>query len=90
MMTTFQVLTEFWNERSPAWLIILVAIFIYTLAVVAHGVSRRQIVFFVVSAVALVLALASPPQPLARYVVRVKDGQVEIQTSPIPLTTFKS
>jgi putative membrane protein len=68
MMTTFQVLTEFWNERSPAWLIILVAIFIYTLAVLANGVSRRQIAFFVVSAFALVVALASPLAVLAsRY-----------------------
>ena len=36
------------------------------------------------------VAAGPPPEPLARYVVRVKDGQVEIQTSPIPLTTFKS
>jgi cytochrome c oxidase assembly factor CtaG len=68
MMTTFQVLTQSWNDRSPAWLIILVATFIYTLAVLAHGVSRRQIAFFVASAVALVLALASPLAVLAsRY-----------------------
>jgi putative membrane protein len=68
MMTTFQLLTEFWNDRSPAWLIILVAIFIYTLAVLAHGVSRRQIACFVASAAALVLALASPLAVLAsRY-----------------------
>ena len=36
------------------------------------------------------VAAGPPPEPLARYVVRVNDGQVEIQTSPIPLTTFKS
>jgi menaquinol-cytochrome c reductase iron-sulfur subunit len=36
------------------------------------------------------VAAGPPPEPLARYPVRVKDGQVEIQTSPIPLTTFKS
>ena len=36
------------------------------------------------------VAAGPPPEPLARYEVRVKDGQVEIQTSPIPLTTFKS
>jgi menaquinol-cytochrome c reductase iron-sulfur subunit len=36
------------------------------------------------------VAAGPPPEPLARYVVRVIDGQVEIQTSPIPLTTFKS
>jgi menaquinol-cytochrome c reductase iron-sulfur subunit len=36
------------------------------------------------------VAAGPPPEPLARYTVRVKDGQVEIQTSPIPLTTFKS
>ncbi len=68
MMTTFEVLTQFWNERSPAWLIILVATFIYTLEVLVHRVSRRQIAFFVASAVTLVLALASPLAVLAsRY-----------------------
>ena len=36
------------------------------------------------------VAAGPPPEPLARYSVRVRDGQVEIQTSPIPLTTFKS
>ena len=36
------------------------------------------------------VAAGPPPEPLARYVVRINDGQVEIQTSPIPLTTFKS
>jgi menaquinol-cytochrome c reductase iron-sulfur subunit len=34
------------------------------------------------------IAAGPPLQPLARYPVRVHDGQVEIQTSPIPLTTF--
>lgn len=36
------------------------------------------------------VAAGPPPEPLARYTVRVVNGQVEIQTSPIPLTTFKS
>ena len=27
------------------------------------------------------------PKPLARYPVRVRKGQVEIQTSPVPITT---
>ena len=36
------------------------------------------------------VAAGPPPEPLARYAVRVNDGQVEIETSPIPLTTFKS
>lgn len=36
------------------------------------------------------VAAGPPPAPLARYAVRVNKGQVEIQTSPIPLTTFKS
>ena len=68
MMTTLEALTQLWDERSPAWLIILAATFIYALAVLAHGVSRRQIGFFVVSAVALALALASPLAVLAsRY-----------------------
>jgi menaquinol-cytochrome c reductase iron-sulfur subunit len=36
------------------------------------------------------VAAGPPPEPLARYAVRVNGGQVEIQTSPIPLTTFGS
>jgi menaquinol-cytochrome c reductase iron-sulfur subunit len=36
------------------------------------------------------VAAGPPPEPLARYAVRVNAGEVEIQTSPIPLTTFKS
>jgi cytochrome c oxidase assembly factor CtaG len=69
MMTTYDVLTKLWNERSPVWLIILVATFFYTLAVMSHDkVSKRRIAYFVVSAVALVLALASPLAALAsRY-----------------------
>ena len=34
------------------------------------------------------VAAGPPPEPLARFRVRVTDGQVEIETSPIPLTTF--
>jgi len=33
------------------------------------------------------VAAGPPPRPLPRYPVRVRDGQVEIQTSPIPITT---
>ncbi|HMB95626.1 MAG TPA: ubiquinol-cytochrome c reductase iron-sulfur subunit [Tepidisphaeraceae bacterium] len=33
------------------------------------------------------VAAGPPPEPLARYPVRVNDGQVEIQTTAIPLTT---
>ncbi len=36
------------------------------------------------------VAAGPPPESLARYAVRVNDGQVEIQTSAIPLTTFNS
>ena len=36
------------------------------------------------------VAAGPPPEPLARYLVRVNNGQVEIETSAIPLTTFKS
>jgi menaquinol-cytochrome c reductase iron-sulfur subunit len=31
------------------------------------------------------VAAGPPPQPLSRYPVRVRDGQVEIRTSPIPI-----
>ncbi len=33
------------------------------------------------------VAAGPPPEPLARYQVRVKDGFVEIETSAVPLTT---
>ena len=67
-MTTFQVLTELWNVRSPAWCIMLVATFIYTIAALARGVSRHQIAYFVLSAVAFALAITSPLAALAsRY-----------------------
>ncbi len=36
------------------------------------------------------VAAGPPPEALARYAVRVNNGQVEIETSAIPLTTFKS
>lgn len=29
-----------------------------------------------------------PPKPLAHYAVRVQNGQVEIETAPVPITTF--
>jgi cytochrome c oxidase assembly factor CtaG len=65
MMTTFQVLTDLWNERSPAWAIVLLATFIYTIAFLALGVSRRQVAYFTLSALTLVLSLASPLAVLA-------------------------
>jgi menaquinol-cytochrome c reductase iron-sulfur subunit len=36
------------------------------------------------------VAAGPPPEPLAQYKVRVSDGRVEIESSAIPLTTFKS
>jgi menaquinol-cytochrome c reductase iron-sulfur subunit len=33
------------------------------------------------------VAAGPPPKPLPQYPVRVRNGQVEIQTSPIPITT---
>jgi menaquinol-cytochrome c reductase iron-sulfur subunit len=33
------------------------------------------------------VAAGPPPKPLSQYPVRVRNGQVEIQTSPIPITT---
>jgi menaquinol-cytochrome c reductase iron-sulfur subunit len=32
------------------------------------------------------VAAGPPPQPLPRYPVRVKDGEVQIQTAPIPIS----
>lgn len=33
------------------------------------------------------VAAGPPPRPLPHYPVRVRDGQVEIQTSPLPIST---
>ncbi len=33
------------------------------------------------------VAAGPPPQPLHRYPVRVRDGTVELETRPIPITT---
>ncbi len=33
------------------------------------------------------VASGPPPKPLPRYPVRVRDGQVEVLTSPVPITT---
>jgi nitrate reductase gamma subunit len=33
------------------------------------------------------VAAGPPPRPLVRYPVRVRDGQVEIQTGPLPIAT---
>lgn len=33
------------------------------------------------------VASGPPPKPLPRYPVRVHNGQVEVQTSPVPITT---
>ena len=68
MMMNFHMLTEFWNERSPAWGIILLATFAYTAAVQRQRVSRWQIACFIVAAATLALALASPLAAIAsRY-----------------------
>ena len=32
------------------------------------------------------VAAGPPPQPLTKYPVRITNGQVEIETSPIPIT----
>ena len=42
MMTTFQVLTDLWNDRSPAWLIVVYATFVYTFAFLARGLRSAD------------------------------------------------
>src|SRR5258708_128290 len=68
MMTSSQMISELWYLRSPAWVIVLLATFIYTLAAVTQPVTRRQITCFVIAAATFLLALASPLAVLAsRY-----------------------
>src|SRR5882672_10026644 len=68
MMTTWQVINDLWYWRSPAWVTVLLATFIYTLAAVTQPVTRRQITCFVIAAATFLLALASPLAVLAsRY-----------------------
>src|SRR5258706_4990032 len=65
LMTTWQVISDLWYWRSPAWVIVLLATFIYTLAAVIRPVTRRQITCFVIAAATFLLALASPLAVLA-------------------------
>ena len=68
MMTSGQVISELWYWRSPAWVIVLLATFGYTLAAVTWPVTRRQITCFVIAAATFLVALASPLAVLAsRY-----------------------
>lgn len=68
MMTSGQVISELWYWRSPAWVIVLLATFIYTLAALRQPVTRRQITCFVIAAATFLVALASPLAVLAsRY-----------------------
>jgi menaquinol-cytochrome c reductase iron-sulfur subunit len=36
------------------------------------------------------VAAGPPPKPLTEYAVRINKGQVEIRTSPVPITTLKA
>ena len=68
MTTSWQVISELWYWRSPAWVIVLLATFIYTLAALRRPVTPRQVTCFVIAAVTFLLALASPLAVLAsRY-----------------------
>jgi cytochrome c oxidase assembly factor CtaG len=68
MITTSQVISELWDWRSPAWVIVLLATFIYTFRALTQPVTRRQVACFVIAAVTFLLALASPLAVLAnRY-----------------------
>jgi cytochrome c oxidase assembly factor CtaG len=65
MMTNWQVISELWYWPSPAWVIVLLATFIYTLAALSESVTRRQIACFVIAAASFLLALVSPLAVLA-------------------------
>lgn len=68
MMTSWQVISELWYWRSSAWVIVLLATFIYTLVVLRRPVTPRQVTCFVIAAATFLLALASPLAVLAsRY-----------------------
>src|SRR5258707_15809260 len=68
MMTSWQVISDLWYWPSPAWVIVLLATFIYTLAALSESVTRRQITCFVIAAATFLLALVSPLAVLAsRY-----------------------
>jgi putative membrane protein len=65
MMTNWQVISDLWDWPSPAWVIVLLATFIYTLAALSESVTRRQIACFVIAAATFLLALVSPLAVLA-------------------------
>src|SRR4051794_21443498 len=86
MMTTYQILTEYWDWRSPAWWIALVAIIVYLGDVRRLGASTRQIALFVTSIAAFLIALASPLATLAsRYLFSAHMAQHLLLLLIVPL-----
>ncbi|HEY2585636.1 MAG TPA: cytochrome c oxidase assembly protein [Tepidisphaeraceae bacterium] len=53
-------MSELWYWRSPAWVIVLLATFVYTVAALRRPVTPRQVTCFVIAAATFVVALASP------------------------------
>lgn len=89
MMTSWQVIFDLWYWRSPAWLIVILATFFYSLAAVTLPVTLRQITCFVIAAAAFLLALASPLAVLAsRYSFSAHMMQHLLLLLIVPLCTI--
>jgi putative membrane protein len=86
MTTTFDVLTGLWNWRSPAWVLTLAAAGVYAVVGRRRHASLRQIGFFAASAIAFIIALASPVAGLAtRYLFSAHMAQHLLLLLIVPL-----
>jgi putative membrane protein len=86
MMTNFRVFTELWDWRSPAWLIALIATSVYVIVARRRRASLHQIGFFIASAAAFLIALASPLAALeSRYLFSAHMTQHLLLLLIVPL-----
>lgn len=86
MMTTFDLLTQLWNWRSPAWWIAFAGAGVYGIAIARHHISISQISFFVASLATFLIAMVSPIAGLAtRYLFSAHMAQHLLLLLIVPL-----
>jgi putative membrane protein len=86
MMTTFDLLTQLWNWRSPAWWIAIAGAGVYGTVAVRNHISIRHVGFFVASVAAFLVAMVSPLAGLAsRYLFSAHMAQHLLLLLIVPL-----
>jgi putative membrane protein len=86
MMTTLDLLTQLWNWRSPAWLIVLAGVAIYGAVAARNRVSMKNVGFFVAAVAAFLIAMVSPVAGLAtRYLFSAHMAQHLLLLLIVPL-----